>query len=98
MRAAALLVLAACRTAAADPVPACFAKDTDCYGMKVGKRGDNVVACCGDQCLVIEPASGKVVGTSDQPPSGVDPHYFDDDPDVLAAPAFTRCGAKCAKL
>jgi hypothetical protein len=94
----AVLVLAACRVAAADPAPACFAKGTDCYGMKVGKRGDDVVACCGEQCVVIEPASGKTVGTTDQAPSGVDPHFFDEEPDVLAAPAFVRCGAKCTAL
>src|SRR6476661_1057918 len=74
MRAAAFLFLAACSTAAADPAPAtCFEKDLDCYGMTVAQRGDNVVACCGEQCVVVEPASGKVVGTQSIPVSGVDP-------------------------
>jgi hypothetical protein len=98
MRAAAFLLFAACRTAAADPPPTCFEKDLDCYGMKVAQRGDNVVACCGEQCLVVEPESGKVVGTQSTPVSGVDPHFFDDEPDLLDSSAFKRCGAKCTTL
>lgn len=38
--------------------------------MKVGKRGDNVVACCGDQCVVVDPASGKIVVKRSDPQHG----------------------------
>ena len=100
----ALMILAA--PAAADPV-ACVPNeiDDDCLAIAVTADADHALACfasrnCGtrveSRCLVIEPATGAIVGARGQPPATFE--INDDEKSVLESAAFKRCGAKCVAL